>query len=147
MRAGTQVKTSLEMPQSSSGYAEPRTNEEFLSFRSGNSRDRSLVIFVASATELRLKKGDDLSLWGTAYVRFPRIPLAFFSDDDWADVSDVFIELIITKLSMTIRRRLGKPEADVQPMIERISKTLSVGLQQTTGEEQIRQKVGAALGA
>jgi hypothetical protein len=145
MRIGMEMRVTLEMPQCTTGFADPRTEEEYLAFRSGNSRDRSLIAFVSRPNELRLKKGADIATWGTAYVWYPRIPVAFSADADWADAPDALIDLVILKLAMLLRSRLHKPFEDIQPQIERIIKVLSGSLSAEAGQEEIRQKVQAAL--
>ena len=143
MRLGQQIRMTLETPQSSNGYAEPRTEEEYMSFRSGNSRDRSNIIYVARPDELRLKKGDDITSWGLAYVWFPRIPIAVSADLDWLDLPDVLLEVVTFKLAMLVRQRMGLPTGEVQAEVDKMVASLSQAFGQSQSEEELKAKVMA----
>jgi hypothetical protein len=145
MRLGVEARATLEMNLSDSGFAESRTEEEYLAFRSGNSRDRSLIVYVARADEFRLKKGDDVASWGSAYLWYPRIPYAFTSDTQYADFPDTLAELVTLKLSMLVASRTGKQVGDIQPILERLLSTMSGTFGANVSNEELKQKIQAAL--
>lgn len=148
MRSGNTMKMTVEVSEASNGVAEPRSEEGYLAFKSGNSRDASLVIYTYTKNQLLLKRGKEVILWGDAAVIFPSIPEPIQKMNEFIDVPDgPLIELVILKLRYAILQRVHVP-VDREKFAGEMQQVLKnlLGVYQTNmNTEEQKEKVQALL--
>ncbi len=140
-RAGQQIGLELESTVTTS--IRYMTSLEINMWRTSEEGNSNSIAVALSGTTLLLKKGSELSSYGTLTLRYPKVPDSLATEDDYADIPDgVIPEIVIISLRSAIARRLGK-KTDEQPQLEALIRKLYQTFNMEVDAEVLKEKAQA----
>ena len=142
MRTGNQIK--IELESSSTNYVRPIASYELKSIRTSAVDSIDAVYYAFSGDQILLKKGDNITSYGTLTLRYPRIPRTVTTDTSAIDIPDgSAMDIALMKYRMTVADRLGRAKIDNASELKYMISTLYRSFGQEVDAEAIESKYRA----
>lgn len=147
LRYGSKLR--LSVYSSATTVVDPESESAYEKFRSSAERNLRRIIWITVGDYLYMKKGDDLSSYGTLRIKYPRLTLARTSDGDYVDLLDgamAEIGIIVLKNLIAKRANISYDPAKDKDDLNRLITSLYNSQGGEIQKELKQQKIETILG-
>jgi len=142
MRVGNIVK--MEINSTSTNLIDAVSINDFNRFDPSALQNLSRIVWTYRGEKILLKKGNNVSSWGTLTLRYPRMPIRVKSDGDYIDVPDSpLIDLVIYKLRNMLAQRVSVALPDETIKLQSLISMLYGSFAKQVPLEEVKNKVQA----
>lgn len=111
-------RVSLGSSSLSNVTCEPVTLDEYKAWRTTSQYNKSQIVYTITYDSILLKKGADVSSYGTLTFYYPALPVEVTQDSDSLDVPDgTAVELVILRMKKILAGRYAKPLENYDAMV------------------------------
>jgi hypothetical protein len=143
MRTGAQFHIKLE--SSVTDFIDPMSHDELQRWDSTDRKNQGRIGWTLSGDLILMKKGSDLSTYGTVVLRYPGLPYPVVNDNTDIDLPDGAPQgIALLKLKRRLRERYGsKPMPEYESMMKNQVEMLLGAYGLSANTQEVRKTVEA----